>query len=193
MTIQYRVQNGKGAFFKSLAVTAAMFGALGAIEAGLFSAQADVTKKDILVASRALNFIQNKPSGTVAAAIVFDPANPASKASADAIAAIIGGGLKAGKISLTAKLVSVGDLGGLTGTKIAFVAEGMSAHFGAISSAATGAGIVVASTDVACVRSGQCALGVETSPKVQIYASKSAASAAGVEFLPAFLMMVKEV
>lgn len=193
MTIYLPKFQGTATWLKSMTLTALFFAAFGAIEAGLSSAAAEVTKKDILVASRALNFIQNKPSGAVIAAIVFDPANPASKASADAIGAIIGGGLKAGKVTLTAKVVPVGDLGGLSGTKIAFVAEGMGAHFSAISGAASSSGIVVASTDVACVRGGLCALGVETSPKVQIYASKSAATAAGVEFLPAFLMMVKEV
>jgi hypothetical protein len=43
------------------------------------------------------------------------------------------------------------------------------------------------------VNAGQCALGVSTQPKVEIFVNKSAASAAGVDFLPAFLMMVKEV
>lgn len=157
------------------------------------SVSAEPTKKDVLVSSRALNFINPKPTGTVTAAIVFDGSNAASKADADALAGIIGGGLKAGKVTLTAKLVDVSNLGDLQGASIAFVAEGTGGHHAAIASAVAGSGVLTASTDLACVNSGQCAVGVSTSPKVEIYVSKAAAGAAGVNFLPAFLMMVKEV
>jgi len=151
------------------------------------------TKKDILVASRALNFITTKPSGTVTASIVFDPASAESKADAESLSAIIGSSLKVGKVTLSAKMVPVGSLGDMAGSAIAFVAAGTSGHHDAISSTASGSGVLLASMDLACVQSQKCALGVSTSPKVEIYVSKSAASSAGVEFLPAFLMMVKEV
>lgn len=171
--------------------------AFGLVSAMLVAIPAAVsaapTKKDVLVASRALNFIQSKPSGTVVAAIVFDSSNAASKADADALVGIIGDKLKSGKVTMTAKLVDVASLGDMSGATIAFVAEGTGDHHAAISAAAAGSGVLVASTDLACVNAGQCALGVSTQPKVEIFVNKSAASAAGVDFLPAFLMMVKEV
>ncbi|WP_417451001.1 hypothetical protein [Kordiimonas sp.] len=151
------------------------------------------SEKDVLVASRALNFISPKPSGEITAAIIYDASNAASKADAEGLAAIIGGGMKAGKVTLVGKLVDVNDMAAMKGSAIAFVAEGTAAHHSAIAAAVSGAGILTASTDLSCVRSAQCALGVSTDPKVEIFVNKSAASAAGVEFLPAFLMMVKEV
>ncbi len=157
------------------------------------AAMAEPTKKDVLVSSRALNFINPKPSGTVTAAIVFDPADAASKADADALAGIIGSSLKAGKVTLSAKLVEVGNIGDIAGSAIAFIAEGTGAHHAAIAAAAANSGVLTASMDLDCVRSGNCALGVSTVPKVEIFVNKGAAGAVGVDFLPAFLMMVKEV
>lgn len=157
------------------------------------SVVAEPTKKDVLVASRALNFINPKPSGTVVAAIVFDPANTTSQAHANALQSIIGGGLKAGKVKLSAKMVPISSLADMDGSAIAFITEGLGAQQSSISAATAGKSVLLASTDLSCVQSGNCALGVSTSPKVEIYVNQGAATSAGLTFLPAFLMMVKEV
>lgn len=157
------------------------------------TAGAETSKKDVLVASRALNFITPKADGTVTAAIIYDPSDAASKADADALVATIGDKLKAGKVSLSAKLVDIANLGDLGGARIAFIAKNTANHHGAIANALASSGVLAASTDLSCVESGKCALGVRTSPKVEIFVNKAAAGAAGIDFLPAFLMMVKEV
>lgn len=167
-------------------------GALAALMLGATSAHAAATERDILVVSRALGFIKPKPEGNVTTAIVFDPANPASKADADALMGVLGGGLKAGKVQLQGKLVPVTDAGGIMGAGMAIVANGTAPHFAAIKAAAAGSSVLVTSFDLECVKAASCALGVATEPKVEIFANKAAAGAAGVEFLPAFLMMVKE-
>lgn len=166
-----------------------IFGTLSVAPATL----AETSKKDVLVASRALNFISPKPSGTVIAAIIYDPSNAASKADADGLMATIGSSLKAGKVTLSAKLVEINNLAEVSGAGIAFVTDGLAANHGAIANQLSGTGVLAASTDLACVQAGKCALGVSTSPKVEIFVNKAAAGSAGLEFLPAFLMMVKEV
>ena len=160
--------------------------------AGAFSAQAETSKKDVQIASRAVSFMTNAPTGAVTAAVVYDPANAASKADADAIVAAIGGGLKAGKATLTAKLVSTDSLGDLAGAKVVFIAEDTASQHAAIFSASSAQSILVISTDMSCVDAGNCIVGVASKPKVEIVVSKAARAAAGIDFKPAFLMMVKE-
>jgi hypothetical protein len=175
-----------------LSVTAASFMlASGLIGTALMAAEP--TKKDVLIASRALNFVTPKPGGSVVAAIVFDGSNPASKADADALAAIIGDGLKAGKIKLSAKLVDANDLASIGDAKLAIIAASASAQHAAIASGLAGKSILTVSTDLSCVEAGHCAVGVKSKPKVEIIVNKSAAKGLGLDFVPAFLLMVKEV
>jgi hypothetical protein len=46
---------------------------------------------------------------------------------------------------------------------------------------------------VAATQAGNCAVSVQSDPKVQITVNKAAASASGVSFASAFLMMVTEI
>jgi len=159
---------------------------------GSYSAAADTSAKDIKIAARAVAFMTNAPTGDVVTAIVFDPANGASKAEADAIMAAMAKGVKAGKAKLTPKLVSVDSLGDLEGSRVAFVTSELGAHQEAIFSAASAQAILVISTDMTCVNTGNCVVGVASKPKVAIVISRSARDASGVGFKSAFLMMVKE-
>ncbi len=160
--------------------------------ASAMPAHAETSKKDIQIASRAVAFMTSAPTGAVTAAVVYDPANPASKVDADAIVAAIGGGLKAGKATLSAKLVATDNLADMTGARVAFIADGTGAQHAAIFADASAQSILVISTDMSCVDAGNCIVGVASKPKVSIVVSKAARAAAGIDFKPAFLMMVKE-
>jgi len=159
---------------------------------GLHAVQAETSKKDMQIASRAVSFMADAPTGSVSAAVVYDPASAASKADADAIMAIIGGGLKAGKATLTGRLVAANALGDLADAKVAFIASDASSQHAAIFAEAAARSILVISTDMNCVDTDNCVVGVASKPKVSIVVSKAASSAAGLSFKPAFLMMVKE-
>ena len=156
------------------------------------AAVAETSAKDLKVAARAVAFMNGAPTGAATAAVVYDPANAASKAEADAIHAVLSKGLKAGKAKLTSQLVSVADFSGLAGSKIAFLTGGLTPAQQADFVSNASAGTLSISTDISCVDAGNCIVGVATKPKVAIYVGKSAAAAAGVSFKSAFLMMVKE-
>lgn len=98
--------------------------ALG-VAASLLSAQtmAATDQADLAVGMKTLPLLTNKITGSATVAVVFDPANAASKSEADAIKAIIEGGLQvSGDVKLSASLVSVGDLGKLSGAKMGWPA-----------------------------------------------------------------------
>lgn len=154
---------------------------------------AQTSNTDIQVAARAVKFMESPPNGDAKAYIVVDSANPASVADADAIEAAIGKGLKAGSATLTPQRVSVGDLGGIGGGGVVFVTQGLGGQHGAISSALSGKSLLSVSTDLACVQSKHCVIGVASKPKVRILVSGDAASANGVGFKAAFLLLVEKV
>ena len=157
-----------------------------------FSVQADTSKKDIQIASKALNFMVPKVTGIAEVAIVFDPKNPASIAEADQIISIIGSGLKVGKVKLSARKVS-SDVLDFSESKMVILTSGTTAIQGKVKAAADSAGLLTVSTDETCVASANCVMGVKSKPKVQITINLSATSAAGIKFSPAFKMMVNKI
>ena len=180
----------KGQFWHSATLMAAVV----AVTVSFSAMSAHATEqKDLAVGLKTLPLLTNKLSGTAVAAVVFDPANPASKSDADAIKAALDGGMKAGDVAISGVLVPVSDLSKLASAKIAFVAQGTSSSFDKIASAASSNGVLTISTDLDCVKGGKCVLGVVSSPSVEIYYNKAAGDAAKVTFSPAFTMLVKQI
>lgn len=149
--------------------------------------------KDLAVAEKVLPLLQDKLSGNVNVAIVYDPANPASKSDADAIKAAIEASPTVSGMTLTPTMVTISDLGKLAQSKMAILAYGLKSSFDAIAAAAVPGGTLTISTDLDCVKSNKCVLGVVSAPSVDIYYSKTAADAGKVGFAPAFTMLVKQI
>ena len=154
------------------------------------AAHADAAK-DITIAGRALTFLENGPTGKVVMGIVFDPSKPASVAEKNAVMAAIGGGLAAGGVTITGKPVEAGDAGAAGGVGALYVTTG--ANGGAVVAAAKAKKIITIGSDPACVRSGGCAMGVSTDPKVDITVNRATAAAVGATFKAAFRMMINEI
>ncbi|WP_308910870.1 hypothetical protein [Pseudokordiimonas caeni] len=155
-------------------------------------AHAQSTSLDIQVGAKAAAFVEPALTGDVPTAIVFDPANPASKADADAIMAAMGDGLKIKSGTLRPQLVPVGDAASLANVQVAFLAHGVGDGMGPVSAAAAANSVLTISNDMSCVETDRCVVGVQSKPKVLIVVSKSATSASKLQFGAAFLMMVKE-
>jgi len=181
--------NFSGKYWKAVAVVAIV----GMLSVVSFSAQA-TDQKDLTIGLKTFPLLENKIVGNAVAAIIYDPANPSSKADAEAIRAVIDAGLMApGGVTITAVMVPVSELSKLSTAKLAFVASGTKGSFDAIGVAAAAAGILTISADLDCVRANKCVLGVVSSPSVEIYYSKHAGDAAKVSFSQAFTMLVKEI
>lgn len=150
---------------------------------------------DVSVGLKTLPLLTNKITGQATMAIVFDPANAASKADADAVKALLDAGIDApGGVKLTGQLVGVGELAKLSAAKIVVVAAGVGkGSYDAIATAVAAAGALSISTDLDCAKAGKCVLGIVSKPNVEIYFSKAAADAAHVGFAPAFTMLAKPI
>lgn len=144
------------------------------------------------IAARVVSFSQPTPSGSLLAAIIFQPGNSLSEADATSIERAVGGAHVAGRISIHTRRVSIDALGELSGVRIAFVTTGLKGDYDAIAAAGARGSILTITNDDACVRAGACVVGIASSPRVQITVSRRGAQAAKIRFGSAFLMLVKE-
>lgn len=138
--------------------------------------------------------MNDRPSGTINVAIVYDSTGPESKADAESIKNKIDNGIGVPSgLKLTSKLISISELDKLADVKLVFLASGVPpAGFEPVSKASS-SGILTISTDLACVRTNKCVLGIESKPRVSIYYSPVAAESAHISFVSAFLMLVKQI
>lgn len=168
----------------SRAVVAAIL-ALTALWPGVATAD---PAKNIEVAGRVLTFLENGPTGRTLIGIVFDPASPGSVAEKNAIMAAIGGGHSAGAVTFVGRPVEAGGDGG---AKVLFVTRGV--DYAAVGADARAKRIITIGSDIACVRAGNCVVGITTDPTVQIVVNHKAAAAVGASFRAAFRMMIQEI
>lgn len=156
-------------------------------------AQAETTSRDIDVLGRTFNFLENRISGSVPTAIVYDSSNAASQTEATAIQGLLGNGLSVGGATLTPVMVDVSSISDISGYRVAIVTGGMSGHYASILAAAQSGNTLTVSTDISCVQGGSCVMGVQSAPSVEIYVNRSAAESCGVGFQQAFRMMINEI
>jgi hypothetical protein len=158
------------------------------LTAGAPCAQAATTAKDVQVILKSIGFLTSKPLGDVKIAVVFDPANTASKADADSIKSLLDAA-KGGSVVPAASLLAISQLSSLD-SLAAVVADGVSpAGLEALAGVAKAKKILTISTDPTCARTGKCVLSVRSDPKVEILFNGAVSS---VEFLPNFRMMITE-
>ncbi|MBV8165553.1 MAG: hypothetical protein JO021_02095 [Alphaproteobacteria bacterium] len=155
-------------------------------------AAADVTAKDLQVLSRALGFVQ-LPATASKIAIVYNPADTASVRSAEAARRLMGDSFKAGLRTLTVVLVSLSELDTLQDVAVLFAAADLGPDVAKVAAASQASKAPCVTDDLELVKRATCAIGVRTSPKVQIMVNKALTAAAGLTLDPAFKMLITEV
>ena len=156
------------------------------------AAQAQVTAKDMQVAGRVLGFTSSPPSGSVKLGIVYDPAVPASAADEQALVGILGSGLAVGSVTFMPVPITIDKLGS-TPADIFFLTSGMGAEAAKVGAQAAANKVMCMTTDIAATQAGNCALSIQSDPKVLITVNKAAAAASGVSFASAFMLMITEI
>jgi hypothetical protein len=161
-------------------------GALLALPAA--AQQSDTT---LLVAARALSFLQHAPQGEVVVGIVYQPRNVPSALEARRLYDAMENGFRAGTLVLRPQLV---DLDQLTagGIGLYFLTAGLGPAAAALAPLSRSHQIPCVTTDITQVRDGNCAMGVRALPRVEILVNRAAATATGMVFSEAFRVMITE-
>ena len=154
-------------------------------------AWAQVSPMDIQVAGRALSFLSKPLTGEVTVGIVYNRANTQSLQDAQDIEKQLGNGLRVGNLTLKPTLVTVGEAA-RANVGFFFVTPGMGTDAAALSDITSAKHIPCVTTDLSQVTAGRCAVGVRSTPKIEIVVNRAAAAASGTSFSTVFRMMITE-
>jgi hypothetical protein len=154
------------------------------------TAHGQFTLSDVEIAGRALGFLDKPIQGQVTAAIVYAPANPQSTREAEALKEILGDGLRIGNVTLKPVLVPMAEVSHSTAA-LYFLTGGID-DSAPLTNAARIKRIPCITTDLAKVKSGSCAIGVRSQPKIEILVNRQAATGSQLNFSAVFRMMITE-
>jgi hypothetical protein len=153
-------------------------------------AAAEVSDTTLLVAVRALSFLQHPLQGEVVVGIVYQPVNAQSLLEARHLDALMEDGFRAGRWCC--------DRNSSRSMNWRFQRRAVLPDLQARPAAAPLAQlnrsrkIPCVTTDIAQVRDGNCAMGVRALPRVEILVNRAAAAATGMTFSEAFRVMITE-
>src|SRR5262249_14147169 len=126
-------------------------------------------------------------------AIIYNPADAGSVRSAETAQQRMGASFKAGPRTLAVVLVAVTELDTLRDVAVLFAAAELGADVAKVAAASQASKAPCVTDDLELVKRATCAVGVRTSPKVQIMVNKALTAAVGLTLDPAFKMLITEV
>lgn len=156
-----------------------------------WAARSEFSVKDAQVLGRTMGFVGEGMTGVAVIGVVFSLDSPASWREMDAIRAVVGDQLSTGRVMLWLRLVPFEQLPTISGIDALFVTSGLATST-AVLAAARRLRIPTVSTDMSCVEAANCIVGFSSEPTVQIVIDRGAADRAGVSFVQAFRMLVRE-
>ncbi|MHB1204699.1 MAG: hypothetical protein ACYCZX_03955 [Rhodospirillaceae bacterium] len=150
-----------------------------------------MTQNDLLIAGRALGFLAKPPTGEITVGIVYAAANPQSVLEADNLQKMLSGGLKVGNVTL--KPLRVPPLeAAAADVQLFLLTESVGGEGIKVGQAAKSKHILCITIDIDQVRNGNCAMGVRSTPKIEILVNRAAAAESSISFATVFLMMITE-
>jgi hypothetical protein len=153
------------------------------------AAAASLSAKDVQVLGRALAFLQPPPGGG-SIAVVFAHDDAASRRDAEDIVALLGDGLRSGGSVLRPVLRDSQSLAA-GGFSVLVAAQGASGE--AVLAASRANHALCVTGDLTAVQAGVCTMAIRSEPRVEVVINHTAAAAAGLEFVAAFRLMVREI
>jgi hypothetical protein len=167
--------------------------AIGAVAALLsIPASAEVTQTDMLVAGRAIGFIDNLKHGDVRVGIVYDPGIAQSSQQAAELSTLLNNGLRIGSLTLKPVMLPAGKPDN-AGIDLFFLTEGAGSTAARVRRVSRERKIPCITFDLNQVRNANCAMGVRSQPRIEVFVNRAAAEASGIELASVFRMMITEI
>jgi hypothetical protein len=154
-------------------------------------AAAAVSDTTLLVAVRALSFLQHPLQGEVIVGIVYQPVNAQSLLEAKQLDELMGDGFRVGQLVLRSRLITLDELSN-SNVGLYFLTSRLGTAASALAKLNSSRKIPCVTTDIDQVRAGNCAMGVQALPRVEILVNRAAAAASGMSFSEAFRVMITE-
>jgi hypothetical protein len=154
-------------------------------------AAADVSAGDMQIMARALSFMARPPSGLIEVGIVYSPDDAESSRDAKSAQELLAGGLRVGSVTLNPVLVPASQVASAR-VGLLFLTAGLGERARPAAAASREHRIPCITTDLTQVRSGFCAIGIRSQPRVEILVNRAAATADGTSFSTVFSLMITE-
>jgi ABC-type uncharacterized transport system substrate-binding protein len=155
-------------------------------------AYAAMTQNDLLIAVRALSFMQNPLAGQIRVGIVYAAGSPRSVAEADNLQQMLAGGLKVGNLIMSPVKVKIDDLAGAN-VQLILLTEYVGNDGARVFDATKARHIPCITVDIAQVQNGACVMGVRSEPRIEILVNRAAAAGSGTSFATAFRLLITEI
>ncbi len=152
---------------------------------------AQLTQTDVMVAARTVDFIQKIHTGELRAGIVFAPESPKSVDQANELRTIFGNGFRSGDTTLKPVMLRTDQLADAD-VALLFMTEGMGASAAKVAGISKARKIPCITFDLAQVRDGNCAIGVQSRPKIAVFINRKAAAESNATFSDVFRLMATE-
>lgn len=146
-----------------------------------FSVSATMNQNELRVAGKVLASVPQLPD-SVKVGIIYNEKSGTSAKEAERLQEMMVDGFETGRLTLQPTLIPIGQLRRLDAVDVAIVTDGMTAYYKTIAAATTARKVLSLSTDLNCVKSGYCLLGVEVRPRVNLLVNADQAAEIGVSF-----------
>lgn len=150
-----------------------------------------ISERDLQIIARTLGFLDPPLTGEVEVGILFNPGSPASLQDAESIRDLLDGGMAGGSLVMNPVMVPMQQAGSAD-VDFFLLAEAAGETAGNLQETLQQRQLPCVTADLDQVRSGNCAVGIQSSPKVEILVNRDTAAAGGVNFASVFRMMVRE-
>jgi hypothetical protein len=155
-------------------------------------ARAAMTQDDVLIAARALSFMQNPPAGPIRVGIVYAANSARSVEEADRLQQMLAGGLRVGNLIMFPVKTRSDDLAGAN-VQLFLLTEYAGGEGARVAAATRAKHIPCITVDIAQVQNGACVMGVRSEPRIEIVINHAAAAGSGTSFAAVFRMLITEI
>ena len=154
-------------------------------------AYAELTQTDVLVAGRAIGFVEKFGSGELRVGIVFAPDSAQSVQDSNALKAILGNQLRVGNNVLKPVMLRTDQVAGAD-VGLFFLTGGIGAAAAKVASVSKERKIPCITFDLAQVRDGACTIGVQSRPKIEVFVNRKSAAESNTILSSVFRLMITE-
>lgn len=148
-------------------------------------------ESEMQIVARMLSFLNKPLTGTIRAGIVYEGVDGPSFQEATGLRQLMGSGFKSGNVILKPVMLRLEDVD-TANVDLLILADGVGRDLPGLGARMQAKKVPCVTLDIEQVKSGNCAIGIQTSPRIEILVNRAAASRSGVAFAGAFRMLVTE-
>lgn len=152
---------------------------------------AEITQTDVLVAGRAIGFVEKFGRGELSIGIVVASDSAQSVQQANDLRATLGSQFRVGNLVLKPVVLRLNQLADAD-VDLFFLTDGVGAEATKVAEVGKARKIPCITFDLSQVRNGVCTIGVQSRPRIEVFVNRKAAEESNTKFSNVFRLMITE-